>query len=228
MAGGLLKPKKQILGIDMAGRVEAAGRQVKRFRPGDAVFGGGSGTFAEYVSAREDEIQPKPDNVSFEEAAAALAAAFVALQGLHAAGQIRAGQKVLVNGASGGVGTFAVQMAKAFGAEVTGVCSTGNLAQVRSTSADHVVDYTRQDFTHGEERCDLIFDVVAKRSFRDCKQVLAPNGIYVTTAFTPALALAGLWASLAGDQKLVPHSRLPSSKTAEVAPDLRGLGCLLI
>ena len=205
MAGGLLKPKQKTLGVDLAGRVEAVGASVTRFHPGDDVFGGcgSGGAFAEYACAAEASIQPKPANVTFEEAAAVGAAAHTALQVLRDAGQIEAGQKVLINGASGGVGTFAVQIAKAFGATVTGVGSTRNLDLVRSIGADQVIDYTRENFTQGEQRYDLIFDVAAKLSFSDCKRALAPQGVYVTTEFSPALALRGLWASMTGDQKLV-------------------------
>jgi NADPH:quinone reductase-like Zn-dependent oxidoreductase len=211
MAGGLLKPKQQILGVDLAGRVEAVGARVTRFQPGDEVFGGCGigGAFAEYACAAEADLQQKPTNVTFEEAAAAGAAAHTALQGLRDGGQIQAGQNVLINGASGGVGTFAVQIAKALGATVTGVCSTSNLDLARSLGADEVIDYTERDFTQDEQRYDLIFDVAAKRSFSDCKRVLAPQGIYVTTEFSPALLLARLWASVTGKQKLVPQLAKP-------------------
>src|SRR3990172_585876 len=160
MAGGLLKPKNPILGADVAGRVEAVGSNVRQFLPGDEVFGylsryGGS-TFAEYVCAGENEIAPKPANLSFEQAAAVPLAAITALQGLRDKGNIQPGQKVLIQGASGGVGTFAVQIAKSFGAEVTGVCSTRNLDMVRSLGADHVIDYKREDFTRNGQRYDLI------------------------------------------------------------------------
>ena len=159
MAGGLFKPKNMVLGSDVAGRVEAVGANIEEFRPGDEVFGSAKhGCFAEYVCVSEEELVTKPASVSFEEAAAAGAAASVALQGLRDAGQIRSGQKVLINGASGGVGTFAVQIAKALGAKVTGVCSTRNLDMVRSIGADQVIDYTQEDFTHTGERFDLIFD----------------------------------------------------------------------
>jgi NADPH:quinone reductase-like Zn-dependent oxidoreductase len=214
MAGGLLKPKQKILGVDLAGRVEAVGASVTRFQPGDEVFGGcgSGGAFAEYACAGEEAIQPKPANVTFEEAAAAGAAAHTALQGLRDGGQIKAGQNVLINGASGGVGTFAVQIAKSFGAEVTGVCSTRNLDMVRSIGADQVIDYTQEDFTRNGQCYDLIFDVAAKLSFSDCKRALSPMGIYVTTEFSPALALGGLWASMTGDKKLVSRLAKPPSE----------------
>jgi NADPH:quinone reductase-like Zn-dependent oxidoreductase len=204
---GLLKPKNNVLGVDLAGQVEVVGSNVVQFKPGDEVFGSTSdGCFAEYVCVHEDEIQPKPTDITFEEAAAAGAAAFVALQGLRDAGGIEPGQNVLINGASGGVGSFAVQIAKSFGAEVTGVCSTGNLDTVRSIGADHVIDYTQEDFTQNGGRYDLIFDAVAKRSFSDCKPVLSVNGIYLTTEFTPGLALRGLWNSFTSSNKMVPLS----------------------
>ena len=214
MAGGLLRPKHKILGSDLAGRVEAVGRDVKQFQPGDEVFGslGNGGAFAEYVCAREEELQPKPATITFEEAAAAGAAAFVALQGLRDKGGIKPGQKVLINGASGGMGTFAVQIAKSYGAEVTGVCSTRNLDLVRSIGADRVVDYTQEDCTRAGERYDLIFDVVAKLLFSDCERVLGPGGVYVSTEFSPVLALRGLWTSMTGDKKMVPFLAKPPSK----------------
>jgi NADPH:quinone reductase-like Zn-dependent oxidoreductase len=213
MAGGLLRPKHRILGSDLAGRVEAVGESVERFRPRDEVFGslGIGGAFAEYVCAREDELQRKPANVSFEEAAAAGAAAFTALQGLRDRGGIESGQRVLINGASGGVGTFAVQIARSYGAEVTGVCSARNLDLVRSIGADRVIDYTREDCTQGEQRYDLIFDVVAKLSFSNCERILAPKGIYVTTEFSPTVALRGLWTSVTSGRRMVALLAKPPS-----------------
>ena len=214
LMAGLLKPKNKVLGIDVAGRVEAVGANVKQFQPGDEVFGSSShGCFAEYVCVSEAEVVTKPANMSFEQVAAVPGAATPALQGLRDHGQIQPGQKVLINGASGGVGTFAVQLAKSFGAEVTGVCSTRNLDLVRSIGADQVVDYTQEDFTQTGERYDLIFDVVAKRSFSDCKRALKPQGIYVTTEFSPVLALVGRWRSMTGNQKMVPLPPKPPSKT---------------
>ena len=173
---GLRRPKNYILGWDMAGRVEAVGSQVTRFKPGDEVFGACSGSLAEYVHVAEDKLAPKPANLTFEQAAAVPTAAVSALMGLRDAGKIQPGQKVLINGASGGVGTFAVQIAKAFGAEVTGVCSTRNVDLVRSIGADHVVDYTREDFTRNGQRYDLILDNVASRSFSDLRRALTPQG----------------------------------------------------
>jgi len=214
MAGGLLKPKNRVLGSDVAGRVEAVGAKVKRFQPGDEVFGSTRhGCFAEYVCVSEEEVVPKPANVTFEEAAAVGAAASTALQGLRDAGQIKPGQQVLINGASGVVGTFAVQIAKSFGAVVAGVCSTRNLDMVRSVGADQVIDYTREDFTQKGQRYDLIFDVAAKLSFSDCRRVLSPKGIYVTTEFSPVRVLEGLWASMTGDRKLVSFLAKPPNST---------------
>jgi NADPH:quinone reductase-like Zn-dependent oxidoreductase len=204
---GLFKPKNNVLGIDLAGQVEVVGASVMQFRPGDEVFGSTShGCFAEYVCVHKDEIQPKPTNITFEEAAAAGAAASVALQGLRDAGEIKAGQKVLINGASGGVGSFAVQIAKSFGTEVTGVCSAGNIDLVRSMGSDHVIDYTQDDFAQNGEFYNLIFDAVAKRSFSDCKHVLSTDGVYVTTEYSPGLALRGLLNSITSSVKFVPLS----------------------
>ncbi|HKJ58638.1 MAG TPA: NAD(P)-dependent alcohol dehydrogenase [Halobacteriales archaeon] len=181
MGFGLFKPKNEILGADVAGRVEAIGSDVTHFSPGDEVFGDlsacGHGGFAEYVCAPEDALATKPSNLSFEEAAAVPLAAVTALQGLRDEGGIQAGQKVLIVGASGGVGTFAVQIAKAFGAEVTGVCSTSKVDLVRSIGADHVLDYTQEDFAEG--RYDLILDAGAHRSIFDCRRALEPDGTYV-------------------------------------------------
>jgi NADPH:quinone reductase-like Zn-dependent oxidoreductase len=176
---GLRKPKNTRLGVDVAGQVEAAGRNVSQFKPGDAVFGTCVGAFAEYVCASEQVLAVKPDNMTFEQAAAVPIAALTALQGLRDKGRIQPGQKVLVNGASGGVGTFTVQIAKAFGAEVTGVCSTRNVEMVRSIGADRVIDYTQEDFTKSGQRYDLIFDLVANHSLSACRHSLNPRGIYV-------------------------------------------------
>jgi len=185
MGEGFLKPKNPKLGADIAGRVEAVGSNVTEFQPGDEVFGSvGAGGFAEYVCAREKYFVLKPGNLSFEEAAAAPVVGFTALQGLRDTGQIQAGQKVLINGASGGVGTFAVQLAKSYGAEVTGVCSTRNLDMVRSIGADHVIDYTREDFTKNGRHYDLIYDAVGNRSVSDYKRALSPHGICVIAGFT--------------------------------------------
>jgi len=188
-ANGLLKPKNTRLGADVAGRVEAVGSKVTQFQLGDEVFGEMHldvlGTFAEYLCAPEALLALKPAKLTFEQAAAVPLAAFTALQGLRDKGQIQPGQKVLINGASGGVGTFAVQIAKAFGAaEVTGVCSTRNLDLVRSIGADHVIDYTQADFTQNGQRYDLIFDAVGNRSVTDLRRALTPNGICAVAGFT--------------------------------------------
>jgi NADPH:quinone reductase-like Zn-dependent oxidoreductase len=180
LESGLRAPKSGRLGVDFAGTVEAVGRNVTRFKPGDEVLGGKWGAFAEYVSVREDRaVVSKPAGLTFEQAAAVPVAAITALQALRDKGQLRAGQQVLINGASGGVGTFAVQIAKSLGAEVTGVCSTRNVQMVRSIGADHVVDYTKEDFVGGERRYDLIVDNVGNRSLRDLRRVLKPGGTVV-------------------------------------------------
>ncbi len=180
MGGGLLKPKDTKLGADVAGRVEAVGKNVRQFQPGDEVFGDiGHGGFAEYACAPESRLALKPANLSFEEAAAVPMAALTALQGLRDTGQIQPGQKVLINGAAGGVGTFAVQIAKLFGAEVTAVCSTRNLDQARSIGADHVIDYTKENFTQNGQQYDLIFAANGYHSLSAYKRALTPKGIYV-------------------------------------------------
>jgi len=181
---GLLKPKNPKLGADIAGRVEAVGRNVTEFQPGDEVFGVCAGGFAEYACAGETKLALKPANLSFEAAAASPVVGFTALQGLRDKGQLQPGQKVLINGASGGVGMFAVQLAKSFGAEVTGVCSTRNLDMVRSIGADHVVDYTREDFTRNGQQYDLIYDAVGNRSVFDYRRALSLQGICVIAGFT--------------------------------------------
>ena len=175
---GLRKPEKTRLGNDMAGQVEAVGKNVTQFKVGDEVFGVGRPTIAEYACARERGLVLKPANVTFEQAGSVAWAGFTALQGLRQA-NIQPGQKVLINGATGGVGTFAVQIAKSFGAEVTAVCSTGKMDLVRSIGADHVIDYTKEDFTKGDQRYDVIFDNVNNRSFSERRRVLTPNGICV-------------------------------------------------
>jgi NADPH:quinone reductase-like Zn-dependent oxidoreductase len=179
MMTGLRKPKDTRLGVDVAGVVAAVGRNVTAFKPGDEVFGSCRGAFAEYACAPEKALAIKPENVTFEQAAAAPVAAFTALQGLRDTGRIQPGQKVLINGAAGGVGTFAVQIARSFGAEVTGVCSTRNVEMVRSIGADRVCDYTREDFTRGAQRYDLILDCVGNHSLSACRRVLSPKGKYV-------------------------------------------------
>ena len=187
---GLLKPKNKILGADIAGQVEAVGTNVKQFNLGDQVYGEISrGGFAEYVCVTEDKLVLKPANLSFEQAAAVPIAGLTALQCLRNQGQIQLGQKVLINGASGGVGTFAVQIAKFWGVEVTGVCSARNVEMVRSIGADRVIDYTSEDFTQNGQLYDLILDNVGNRSVSDIKRILAANGTYLLNAYAPALML---------------------------------------
>jgi NADPH:quinone reductase-like Zn-dependent oxidoreductase len=177
MGVGLRKPKDTRLGVDFAGTVEAVGKNVTKFKPGDEVFGGRDGAFAEYVCVRESRaVALKPANVTFEQAASVPIAGITALQGLRDKGKVQPGQKVLINGASGGVGTFAVQIAKSFGADVTGVCSTRNVDLVRSIGADHVIDYTKEDFTKSDQRYDVMYDTVGNRSLLECRRILTPKG----------------------------------------------------
>ena len=173
---GVRRPKLGVLGTDLAGQVESVGKDVTRFKAGDEVFGWCEGAFAEYASAAEDHFVPKPANLTFEQAAAVGVSAFAALHGLRDQGKVQTGQKVLINGASGGVGTYAVQIAKSFGAEVTGVASTRNVDMLRSIGADHVIDYTEEDFTSGEKRYDFIFDNVGNRSPSEMRRILTPDG----------------------------------------------------
>ena len=207
---GLQKPKHEILGTDVAGRVEAIGKNVTQFQPGDEVFGdmsgSGFGAFAEYVCAPENRIALKPSNITFEDAAAVPSAAVTALQALRDKGQIQSGQKVLINGASGGVGMFAVQIAKAFGAEVTAVCSTRNMEMVRSIGADHVIDYTQEDFTQNGQQYDLIIAANGYHPISDYKRALSPTGIYVMTGGSmtqmfQAMTI-GPWISITSSKKM--------------------------
>jgi len=208
IGGEFRRPKEPRLGADIAGRVEAVGKNVTEFKPGDEVFGAvGVGGFAEYVCTREKNLALKPANVSFEQAAAAPVVGYTAVQGFRHAGGIRAGQNVLVNGAAGGIGTFAVQFAKSCGAEVTGVCSTRNLELVRSIGADHVVDYTREDFTRNGEQYDLIYDAIGNRSVFAYRHALKPQGKCVIAGFTslPRLfehMILGPLVSKIGDKKV--------------------------
>ncbi|MGA9798424.1 MAG: NAD(P)-dependent alcohol dehydrogenase [Terriglobales bacterium] len=179
LVAGMRRPKSPRLGADVAGRIEAVGAQVTRFKPGDEVFGVARGAFAEYACASETGLAAKPRNLTFEQAASVPIAALTALQGLRDKGHIQPGQKVLVNGAAGGVGTFAVQIAKSFGADVTGVCSTRNVEMVRSIGSDQVIDYTQEDFTRSGQRYDLIFDTVGNHSLSACRRVLNSKGILV-------------------------------------------------
>lgn len=219
-AQGLLKPKNTILGVDVAGRVEAVGSKVTQFRPGDEVFGDlsacGYGTFAEFVCGTEDAFALKPATLSLEQAATVPLAAVTALQGLRDSGKIQAGHKVLINGASGGVGTFAVQIAKAFGAEVTAVCSTGKVEMVRALGADHVIDYTREDFTQNGLQYDLILAANGYHPLAAYQRALSPKGIYVMTGGTmPQLfqaMLLGPWRSRNTKQKMGSLMARPSQK----------------
>jgi NADPH:quinone reductase-like Zn-dependent oxidoreductase len=207
---GIFKPRSDRTGIDFAGTVEAVGKDVTHVQPGDEVFGARSGALAEYLTVR-DAVVPKPANVSFEEAAAVPVAAITALQALRDKGRLRPGQRVLVNGASGGVGTFAVQIAKALGAEVTGVCSTGKVELVRSLGADHVIDYTREDFTRSGRRYDLLLDIAGGRTWSELRRVLEPEATAVIVGapkgnrvLGPLAHLARMrLASLRGSQKAV-------------------------
>lgn len=199
-----------LVGRDIAGRIETTGRNTRQFQPGDDVFGDiPAGGFAEYVCVRETRLALKPANISFEAAAATPVAAFTALQGLRDKGQIRPGQKVLISSASGGVGKFAVQIAKSFGAEVTAVCSTSKLDMARSIGADHVIDYTQEDFTQNGQLYDLIFDAASNHQVSDYQRALNPNGVCVIAGFPkPTLSqmfqamFVGLWVSRKGGQKI--------------------------
>ena len=215
---GLRKPKITRLGIDVAGQVEAIGRNVTRFKPGDDVFGSCRGAFAEYASTRESELVTKPANVTFEQAASLPVAALTALQALRK-GQIQSGQKVLINGAAGGVGTFAVQIAKSFGADVTGVCSTRNVGMVRSIGADRVIDYIQEDFTRSGRRYDLMLDIAGNRSLSEIRRLLTSKGVYVAVGgqvgdwIGPLTAVFKiLLASWVGSQKMTPILAKPNKE----------------
>jgi NADPH:quinone reductase-like Zn-dependent oxidoreductase len=209
IAAGLRRPKVTRLGVDVSGQVEAVGRNVPQFQPGDAVFGTCRGAFAEYGCASAGALVLKPANITFEQAAAVPVAAISALQGLRDKGQIQRGQKVLINGAAGGVGTFAVQIAKVFGAEVTGVCSTRNLDLIRSIGAHHVIEYTQEDFTRSGQRYDLIFDTVGNHSLSDCRRALSAKGTLVLVGGPNK----GRWLGpLTGVLKAVAWSRFVSQK----------------
>ena len=230
MAGfGLLRPKNRILGQNVAGRVEAVGRNVTALRPGDEVFGQvDHGAFAEYVCAPADKFAHRPTNLTSEQAAAVPVSGLTALQGFRDVGQLQPRQKVLINGASGGVGTFAVQVAKALGAEVTAVCSTRHVDKVRSIGADHIVDYTQEDFARRGERYDVMLDLVGNRSLTDCKHVLNPTGVFVSSAGSPGgnwvgpviwllkVVLVGAFAS----QKMTPLMSRPQREDLLVLKEL--------
>ena len=226
--GGILKPKFQILGTDMAGQVEAVGRNITQFKPGDRVFGDlsecGFGTFAEYVCVPEKALVLKPTNITFEQAATVPVSALAALQGLRDAGQIQSGQKVLINGASGGVGSFAVQIAKAFGAEVTGVCSTKKVDMVRSIGADHVIDYTKDDITKYRQHYDLVLDAAAYRSVFKYLPALKPQGTYVMVGGSTArffqVMIFGAWISKIAGRNIKFLTSQPNQADLIVLKDL--------
>jgi NADPH:quinone reductase-like Zn-dependent oxidoreductase len=220
---GMRAPKRPVLGHECAGLVEAVGAGVEGFAAGDEVFGesGNAGTFAEWVCIPERTLAPKPAGLSFEEAAALPVSATTALQGLRDKGKIQAGQKVLINGASGGVGCYAVQIAKSFGAEVTGTCSAGKMDLVRSLGADHVLDYREADFTDRAERYDLVLDCVGTSPLKACKRRLTPAGIYVAVAGAP---LRGLRIALAGGKQAVAYIAKPNRADLDVIGDLVARG----
>ncbi|MEM9163391.1 MAG: NAD(P)-dependent alcohol dehydrogenase [Cyanobacteria bacterium P01_F01_bin.4] len=235
MFGGLLKPKHPILGTDLAGQVEAVGKDVTQFKPGDEVFGElsecGFGAFAEYACAPEKALALKPANLTFKAAAAVPVSALAALQGLRDVGQLQPGQRVLIHGASGGVGSFAVQIAKAFGAEVTGVCSTQKVEMVRSLGADHVIDYTQTDVTQTGQRYDLMLDAAAYRSVTDFLPALTPQGTYVmvggsTARFFQAMFL-GAWLTRQTSQKVKCLASKPNQADLVTLKDLIEAGKLV-
>src|SRR4029077_10368375 len=213
IGGGLRKPKDTRLGVDYAGTVEAVGKNVTKFKPGDEVFGARDGALAQYVCGRADRaIALKPANVTFEQAGSVAVAAITALQGLRDKGHVHAGQKVLINGASGGVGTFAVQIAKSLGGEVTGVCSTRNLDLVKSIGADRVMNYTKEDFTKSGEHYDVIYDLVGNHSFSERRQTLKPNGICVLAGIGGAGFHPESWGRVLGNFKTAFQSKFTSQK----------------
>lgn len=218
---GLLRPKPVYLGLDVAGVVEAVGPRVARFRPGDAVYGETRGAYARYATVPESRLARKPSNLSFEQAATVPVAGLTALQAMRDRARLRPGAKVLVNGASGGVGTFAVQIAKAIGAEVTAVCSTRNLELVRSIGADHVVDYRRASFTDTTARYDAILDLVGSAPIGACRRILAPNGVYVSSVGTLAWSLRAFLFSL------VPGSNVTVLAARPTADDLAALAAFI-
>jgi NADPH:quinone reductase-like Zn-dependent oxidoreductase len=210
---GLRKPKETRLGVDYAGVVQAVGKSVTGFKPGDEVFGGKTGALADYICVLADRaVVLKPADMTFEQAASVPVAAITALQGLRDKGKIQTGQKVLINGASGGVGTFAVQIAKSFGTEVTGVCSTRNVDLVRSIGADHVIDYTKEDFTNSAQRYDLIFDLIGNHSFSERRRILNPNGICVMAGIGGAGWHDGFATRLLGELNGYLRSRFTGQK----------------
>src|SRR6266480_4296456 len=210
---GLRKPKNTRFGTDFAGTIEAVGKDVTNFKSGDEVFGAKNGAVADYICVKADRaIVMKPSNITFEQAGSVGVAGVTALQGLRDKGHIQAGQKVLINGASGGVGTFAVQIAKAFGAEVTGVCSTRNVDLVKSIGADHVIDYTKEDFTKTDQRYDMIYDLVGNHSFSERRNILKSNGICVLAGVGGAGLHPGMWGRVLGNFATVFRSKFTSQK----------------
>src|SRR6266705_3117435 len=228
LAGGLRKPKDPRLGADFAGRVEAVGNNVTQFQPGDEVFGAWTGSFAEYASVPENALALKPTRLTFEEAATVPVSAATALQGLRDKGHIQPGQKVLINGASGGVGTFAVQIAKSFGTEVTAVCSTRNVDMLRSIGADQVIDYTQEDFTQNGQRYDLILAANGYHPISAYQRALSPQGIYVMTGGPMAqmfqAMLLGPWLSRNGSQKMGNLLAKPNQKDLVFVKELLEAG----
>jgi NADPH:quinone reductase-like Zn-dependent oxidoreductase len=222
LSAGLPKPKNHIPGFDVAGYVEAVGKNVTQLQPGDEVFGAYKNTCAEYVCAGENHFLPKPVNLTLEQASAVPTSAVSALQGLCDEGKVQPGQKVLINGASGGVGTYAVQIAKALGAEVTGVCSTANLDLVGSLGADHVIDYTQEDFTQGKERYDLILDQVANHLLSDCRHVLTPNGKHIPNSGSGGFGyiIKAFVSSLFLRQQRRPYLSVPKNEDLVVLKEL--------
>lgn len=228
---GLLKPKNGVPGVDAAGQVEAVGKNIRQFQPGDEVFGLCKGALAEYACTGEDRILPKPAGLTFEQAAAVPVAALTALQALRDKGKIQPGQKALIVGASGGVGTFAVQIAKSLQADVTGVCSTRNVEMVRSIGADRVIDYTQEDFTRSGQRYDLIVDMAGIHSLSDCRRALVPRGIYVVVGAPSSRWLKGpdrfikaLLLSLFVSQRMVPFMTAARREDLVVLKDLIDAG----
>lgn len=217
---GLFRPRARFLGMDFAGEVRAVGRRVTRFRPGDEVYGQLPGSYAEHVCVREDRMAIKPRNLTFEQAAAVPVAALAALQGLRDRGRVKPGHAVLINGASGGVGTFAVQIARALGAEVTGVCSTQNVEQARALGAHHVIDYTREDFTRTTERYDSILDLAGSAPLPSCTRLLKPTGVYVSSVGRTGRSLLALLASLVPGSKVALHASRSTPEALGVLRDM--------